>query len=352
MHYKQLDGLRFFAVISVIFHHITPLPKIFDFDLGSFGVNLFFVISGFLITEILIRQKIKKTPLFFALKTFFVRRILRIFPLYFLYIFICFIIVPNQTSEYLNWLLTYTINIWIVVKNQLAFWYFTHLWSLSVEEQFYLFWPFLILISPIKRLKFLFILMIFFSIVFRLVATIYFSNYNLFNYTMLPTTLDCFGAGALLAYMKEFKPNQLNNLLKCNYLIFIGVILFILNNKFGTTLTQQSFGKSIIAFISFYLVGLCSTSLFVGKLKLILENKIIMYLGRISYGMYVYHLLIWGSFGKYFTDFWQYLNPITLSLSKSFFEFIFISIGTIIVSILSYELFEKQFLNLKRYILY
>ncbi len=349
MQYKQLDGLRFIAVLSVILHHICPLPSFIAFNLGAFGVDLFFVISGFLITEILLREKIKGTSVLLTLKIFFSRRVLRIFPLFYLYILICLVIVPQQTKEHISWLLTYTINIWVVLKDQQPFWYFNHLWSLCVEEQFYIFWPFLIMITPIKRLRLLFILMIFIAIAIRLMVTIYFNGYALFNYTMLPTTFDCFGFGALLALLKEFKPILLNKIFRHKYFIILGILLVILNNKFGTVLTQQTFGKTLIAFVSFYLVGIAATIKYKNISRIILENKAVMYFGRISYGMYVYHLLIWGSFGKYFTDCWHNLH-LTDSIYKSFFEFVFILICTILVSIISYELFEKRFLQLKKYI--
>ncbi len=355
MQYKQIDGLRFFAVIAVIFQHVCPLPFWHDFPIGSFGVNLFFVISGFLITEILMREKIKETTTPALLKTFFTRRVLRIFPLYYLYILICLFFVPYETHEYMPWLLTYTMNIWIAFKNQLAFWYFTHLWSLGVEEQFYIVWPFLIISFPVKRLKVLFLLMIALSILYRAVNVFYLNNYYLFNETMLPTTLDCFGAGALLAYLKTFKSVQLNNAMRHKYLIVAGILLFILNNRFGTILMQQSLGKALNAFVAFYLVGVAATIRFNNLMKLLLENKVIMYFGRISYGMYIYHLLVMGLMGRYFTQFWEHFNmasfPAT-SATKMALEFIFISICTITVSMVSYEIFEKRFLALRKYFPY
>jgi len=286
MQYKQIDGLRFFAVMAVILHHICPFPFLAHFEPGLFGVNLFFVISGFLITEILIREKIKQTTKGLLLKTFFTRRVLRIFPLYYLYIFICFLIVPGQTNEFLTWLLTYTINFWITIKNDLTFWYFTHLWSLGVEEQFYILWPFILVFAPIKRLKFLFILMLVLSILLRAANVFCLDNYVLFNYTMLPTTLDCFGFGALLAYMKTFEPEQLNKILSKKYIILVAVALFILNSSFGTTWSQQAFARALHAFVAFYLVGIAATITFGNAIKTLLENKLIMYFGKISYGMY------------------------------------------------------------------
>jgi peptidoglycan/LPS O-acetylase OafA/YrhL len=203
--------------------------------------------------------------------------------------------------------------------------------------------------TPLKRLRLLFILMIFLAIAIRIVVTIYYNGYSLFNYSMLPTTFDCFGFGALLALLKEVNPTLLNKIFRHKYFIALGILLAILNNKFGSVLTQQAFGKTIFAFVSFYLVGIAATIRFKSISRLILENKAIMYFGRISYGMYVYHLLIWGSFGKYFTNFWHWLH-FTNTVYKSFFEFVFILICTILVAGLSYELFEKRFLYLKKYI--
>lgn len=353
MHYKQLDGLRFFAVILVIIHHISPISA--NFDSGTFGVNLFFVISGFLITEILIQQKIKKANIAQVLKAFFIRRVLRIFPLYYLYILICYFVVPIQTEEFVAWMLTYSVNIWIVLKNQLAFWYFTHLWSLSVEEQFYLFWPFLVLLLPLKRFKQVVLLIICIAVILRLIAVIYFDNFHLFNYVVLPAALDCFGVGALLAFLKTFKYERLEKVLKHGYLVFGILVLHILSNKFGSQLIQEVFGRFSHALIGFFLVGIATTIQFRSLFKTILENKTIMYLGQISYGMYIYHLLIWGSFGEYFNAFIQKsgtMMSINSVLPERFLEFIFITICTVFVSIISYELFEKQVLKLKKYVLY
>ncbi len=352
MYYKQLDGLRFIAAFSVIIQHISPITGV-DF-FGYFGVNLFFVISGFLITEILMKQKEENKSLFSTLKVFFIRRSLRIFPLYYLYILICYLIVPVQTTKFMVWLLTYGINFWIVVNDHLTFWFFTHLWSLSVEEQFYIFWPFLILLFPVKRYKQLFIVMIFLAVFFRLMSTSFMDGFHLFNIVMLPTALDCFGIGALLAYLKRFGPNTLESILKRSYILFIIAILYFINSEFGTTITYEGFGRVLIAIMAFFLVGLASANRFKGGISIILENKIIVYLGKISYGLYVYHLLIWGLFGRYFARFWSHFNLPDSNpfIPKSVLEMLFITICTILVSIISYELFEKHFLKLKKYVTY
>jgi peptidoglycan/LPS O-acetylase OafA/YrhL len=350
MHYKQIDGLRFLAVTCVIFHHVFPLFNLTRIDLGFFGVNLFFVISGFLISEILIKQKDSGNSISLILKTFFIRRSLRIFPLYFLYILICYFIVPLQVNEYIYWLLSYSINIWIVLKGQLAFWYFTHLWSLSIEEQFYIIWPFIVLFIPKKYFLKSVLLLIITSIVIRLIMYFILDNSHLFNYTMLPVSLDCFGMGALLAYLKIKKNDFLFKLMKFKYLILVGLTLFVFNSIFGNEFMIQVFNRFLTALISFLLVGFSVTIEFKSFFKKLLENRLVSLIGKISYGMYIYHLLVWGTLNVYFNQFWNALNlNLEPNLLKSFSEFIFVFICTSIVSFLSFELFEKQVLKLKKY---
>ncbi len=137
-HFKQLDGLRFVAVFLVLIIHFATIIGM-HFSAGYYGVELFFVISGFLITTILLKTE---EPFGIAYKKFIGRRTLRIFPIYYLTIFILFIIGNKYVHEYLIYCLTYTYN-YIYFKvpvNSIS-----HFWSLGVEEQFYLFWPFLIL---------------------------------------------------------------------------------------------------------------------------------------------------------------------------------------------------------------
>jgi peptidoglycan/LPS O-acetylase OafA/YrhL len=145
-HLRALDGMRGAAVLAVIaFHYLV-------FGAGWTGVQMFFVLSGFLITSILVAER--NSPFAFYLKRFYWRRSLRIFPLYFAFIGVMAIAATFSFGpaaafrQQRAYLLTYTFNyacLWRECSNP---WYWDHLWSLSVEEQFYLIWPALVFFLP------------------------------------------------------------------------------------------------------------------------------------------------------------------------------------------------------------
>ncbi len=154
-YYKYLDGYRFIAAFLVIITHW--LPSYFArYNLSKIGVDMFFVLSGFLITEILLKQKreFDTSGIYKIHKkcfSFYARRSLRIFPIYYLVIMLFVLlkspIILNNISQFLF----YLSNLVIIEKNA---WIgmFSHLWSLAIEEQFYVFWPILILTVPLKYL--------------------------------------------------------------------------------------------------------------------------------------------------------------------------------------------------------
>jgi peptidoglycan/LPS O-acetylase OafA/YrhL len=176
-------------------------------DWGWIGVQLFFVLSGFLISGILLdsRQAVENTTIspFFLIRQFYIRRFLRIFPIYYLVIFISLLLNIEPARQIWVWLVSYTSNIYITVFNT---WIgaFSHFWSLAVEEQFYLIWPCLIMFLPRKWIP----VMILFTIA---LAPIYrFGAYQMHRYDVSPfdfkpgtftlANSDSLGIGALLAY--------------------------------------------------------------------------------------------------------------------------------------------------------
>ncbi|MCA9796198.1 MAG: acyltransferase, partial [Candidatus Eremiobacteraeota bacterium] len=154
----QLDGLRALAVAFVLWHHLSRgLWTTAWLAWGWFGVRLFFVLSGFLITRILVRERervlAEEITRKEALVNFYARRSLRIFPVYYTYVLIDTIIrmvVFHQDCPALGWYLVYVQNFGFAAGLPAVN---LHLWTLAVEEQFYWFWPLVVLFLPARHLK-------------------------------------------------------------------------------------------------------------------------------------------------------------------------------------------------------
>ena len=159
-HLPALDGLRGLAIVMVLFVHFigdlaprTPVERgmVKLANYGIWGVDLFFVLSGFLITGIL--HDAKASPHY--LRNFYVRRTLRIFPLYFGVLLLLFGVLPflpisypaglSEAARHQGWLWTYTCNVYLARAGSWALPYVSHFWSLAVEEHFYLLWPWVVL---------------------------------------------------------------------------------------------------------------------------------------------------------------------------------------------------------------
>lgn len=149
----QLDGLRALAAVAVVLHHNLwrdgALGEIrAAAHLGEAGVRLFFVLSGFLITGILLRARGSNG----ALRAFYARRFLRIFPLYYLVVVAVAAMGQPLMREELGWNLAYLENFSVAARGGFPGPPVSHLWTLSVEEQFYLLWPLVVLFAPRRAL--------------------------------------------------------------------------------------------------------------------------------------------------------------------------------------------------------
>ena len=288
----QLDGLRFFAVLMVMVAHwlqwqwSNPFLTNFPF---VHGVILFFVLSGFLITKILLTNKadsinanVTKKHL---LKNFYIRRCLRIFPIYYLLLFFLFIINYENTRELFPWLISYTSNIYQSIHNVYVG-DFNHFWSLCVEEQFYLFWPFLILFIKSKK--------VLIAIISTIVGAILFKTYfYLFVGKWMATayfTLNCMyalGIGALLSYLVLYKQLILLKELQKPYWLYIGfcayIVVFALHSQYKFKWYNEVVDEVAFALLSALIILRASTNGFKWGIKYILENKFVAYSGKISY---------------------------------------------------------------------
>ena len=348
-YYNRLNSLRFYAVIAVLFSHFFNPNITKHLFLGNAGVNLFFVISGFLITEILLRYKHSSNSVSNSLKKFYVRRIIRIFPIYYLYLLVTAILYFSTLHEQLPWALSYTYNFY-EQKYPIAPMYI-HIWSLSIEEQFYLFWPLLILLIPNRFISKMILLVILVAIISRL-------SFPAFNHRLFTVScLDAFGIGALFAYLKREKLALLQKILHIHFIwmaALLGFICMIIVSFWEIQMLDNWF-RLIIAIISFYLIGICvfSDKIHKSVLWFFPEKGLINYLGVISYGIYIYHIMVAYLLDPFINDllqkfigkedhFWKYL------LYNSYLiKFPLYTAITVLVAILSYRLIEKPLLTLK-----
>lgn len=357
----QLDTLRIFAVIMVTFEHWLYFGHWFRvLPFGEMGVTLFFVLSGFLITQILLKSRefsgSSDKNLFHSLKQFYVRRTLRIFPVYYITIFILFVINFVNIREKILWYLFYAYNIYFY-KTHDGGGSTGHLWTLCVEEQFYLLWPFLILFIPKKYLFKSILIIILTGPVFRFISTAFVDQSAVgVNYTnKLPfACMDSLGLGALLAFIRYYT-NTVYKIskfwLKMFYLlnaVSLIVIIFFYNfiinlsgSNYNALLIKQFLLIFNISVLSFCIISGASIG-YKGFLKIIFENKYLMYLGKISYGLYLFH--------NFIPDIYNYLH---LPVIQSFYlKYAVYWIMLILIASASWFIIEKPVNNLKKYFAY
>jgi len=348
VYFKQLDGLRCIAVLSVMISHWIGSRYIAAIPLGSMGVNIFFVLSGFLITRILLiaKEENKTGGMLHPIKQFYIRRTLRIFPIYYLTILILLMVNFPDVRDKAVWLFTYTLNIKFALpgvwkSHQLQ--YFTHLWSLSVEEQFYLFFPFLIFLVPkIKTKQFIF-LIIALGIISRLLIYIFNAPANAI-YVLTPTCLDAFGVGSLLAYYILYEPDTLRQLLNKNHLFLLSVIIFIGDLIFSHFfLPHYSECRTILerflfSVCCFWIVGKAAVADFKGLVRQFLESSIAIYIGKISYGLYIYHYFAEPFFNKYYPQ---------LTDGNGIIRVVVYFAATLLLASISWKLIEQPINKLK-----
>ena len=353
----QLDGLRFVAIALVLADHFTAAINKIPF--GPLGVNLFFVLSGFLITRILITssEKFRGNPGGFRdyFKRFFIRRTLRIFPVYYLCILLLFIFNVPPVREKIAWFLFYGSNLYMAI-HQTWMGVVDHFWSLSVEEQFYIIFPLVIFFIPRKWLVPTFVAMLTGSILFRLYF--FLSGYSwIVNYVSMPACLDSFGLGAFMAWLLLFRPDQYRKLFRNGYWVILGLLLWAGVIYWSKTFSEP---KNIATDVWERLAGSVFCFFLIGKgvlgyggfMKAFLENRAVLYLGKISYGLYAYHNLVYNHFHspanhptlRLLRKIEQFVPAVAHNL---LFESLFFFSLTVIVATLSWYLMEKPINDLK-----
>ena len=323
-------------------------------SLGNIGVDIFFVISGFLITDIILSYK-EQGNIIKSLKIFYVRRTLRIFPLYYFYIFIVILLYFSELNKKeVIYAISYCYNFFIISNQGFGNFLFPHLWSLSVEEQFYLFWPLLLFIIPKNLVTRFITILIFFSILFSLINTFYFHvMFVEYVHTMSCTQALAFG-GLLAAILKYNDKNKFVQVIGRHSLLFftLGLFGWILSFAFHTShpftfAFMRSFG-SFMAFVLLIKLVLPASHEISEKsfLYRLMEISLLQFIGRISYGIYIYHLLVRHIVDVYIRGFFKNYHWFYVHFSICTFP-IYMSV-TVIISYVSFRFLESPLNSLKK----
>ncbi|MGZ3853107.1 MAG: acyltransferase family protein [Flavisolibacter sp.] len=349
---KQLDSVRAIAVFLVIIWHWVPRNSLTEnLHSGSLGVNIFFVLSGFLITQLLLRDRHKAEQLKggtgTALKNFYARRILRIFPIYYFAILLTSLLnnsfAFNVSSGELVSNLTYTSNFYIYLHKG---WPVAtlHFWSLAVEEQFYLVWPLLILFLPKRSL----LAAILSCIILGLVSQLLASNHE-FGHLPTYTCLDSLAIGGLIAFLFTYHPELLRLYHKpLAILAALCCLIIFVNCFFHYYIPILRFLHAIISawLVNHILLYREKQSL----LNRVLNSNPLVKIGKVSYGIYVYHMLYVFVAGQLW---YKYIfDHYSSFINRQFEPWIFLLINFPILYFtarLSWKFIESPFLSLKTY---
>ena len=358
-YFENLDASRFFAFIIVFLAHtfITSSPEIkssniFQFvygwgKIGMLGLEYFFVLSSFLISWIILEEKEKTNS--FNIKNFLIRRTLRVWPLYFLIVLIGVLLSyiakannvelsPIPPFEYFG---LFIINFYIIENGTNFLFFLAFLWSISIEEQFYLFWSFVMKFLKISLL-WLSILLIIISIVFRAI----YIDESLQLYFNTISALGNFGIGGITAYLAFYNKSlfrKIINLKKIHNIIIYTVL--VLSIVFFHQLNEIKIFTIFSRLYFSILFALYIIEQSYGQHRIFEPGKsiILNYLGKISYGLYCFH-------GVVITILIKLLEQ--LHFTETYWHVfllypLIILVFSILFAHLSFRYFENYFLKLK-----
>ena len=357
IYFENLNAIRFIAVFLVIICHVEALKDFFGIErvidisqsglLGRVGVVLFFVLSGFLISYLLFKEKEVTNTI--SVKKFYIRRILRIWPLYFLIVSFTFFIVPfveflivDGYDKQILWfelpkkILLYVAflpNLACVIYGALP--YVSITWSIGVEEQFYLLWPWLN-----KKIKnkwtMVFSIIIGYFLIKRYMFYLPQNVFKVFKIFWATVLIDCMAIGgifAILLYQNNTIVNFIKSFLfkKTVQWVVLFLVIFLIYNNFN----QKDFYCEIYSiFFGILILNFAANPNRIFSM----ENKVLNYLGKISYGIYMYHYILIIITLRFCQNY---------NIQNNFIYYTFSIASTILIASISYKYFEKRFIDKK-----
>jgi peptidoglycan/LPS O-acetylase OafA/YrhL len=334
----QLDSLRAIAVTPVLLAHFW-LPNL---QLSSLGVRLFFVLSGFLLTGILLRERedaqgrgIARRAVLFD---FYARRVLRIWPAYYFALIAAVVMGANSVAQTFVWHALFASNILFFLEQQWFPGVTAPLWTLAVEEQFYLVLPLAVLFVSRKSLRWLFVGCILAAIAYRLMLAVTVPGNLDFDLVLPIAQLDALGGGALLALIQHMNGRiAWRRLLAWSLAPAAVFYAGILPQRVALILGEAIYLLPMAALIAGADAGVGGVT---GR---VLSASPIVALGRISYGIYLYHLFVAGALDK-LAERLGYAH-----VPGGPYRFLLFFCATIAVATLSWIVIERPALGLRRY---
>jgi len=364
-----LDGIRGTAILAVLlFHFIAPENRnglanaavSWFFSYGALGVDLFFLLSGFLITGILYDSRTDAH----YFRNFYMRRTLRIFPLYYGVLAVIFLVLPlipifrgselSEMQAHQSWAWLYAVNIYLAIHDGWVLSYIEHFWSLAVEEQFYLIWPlavWLLAAKPRPFLRFAFIVAAA-SFLGSIAAALAGAGPVVIE-VLTPFQLDALALGGFFAVYLRQPGGEVGARRLIVPLALAGVGLLVI--QYGlrhsasrinllASLRHGAFHLLLAALLLKGLLGAASSGW-----SRFLCSRPLAFLGKYSYGLYVYHHFLSYYFSSHHTN---VTLAARLGCSTMTALLLQAAVGmaiSVVLAWLSYEFFEKHFLLLKRY---
>jgi peptidoglycan/LPS O-acetylase OafA/YrhL len=360
----EIDALRCLAMTGVVAQHCGLMP------FGWTGVWLFYVISGFAITSSLLVSQKLQYPKLFLIRNFYLRRCIRIWPLYFLFVLgnmvVAVLVGRSDVLDSVPWLATFTYNFRMMLHDD-QWSTIGHLWTISVEEQFYLIYPFLFVFLSRRWLVVALWGCIVLTPVGRAVITLWFDSvshddlWKAFSlYAFSPAQFDAFSAGALLALFRPFLTSR-PQFARKTAVIALGAGLVYACAYIGLNVAHHELGKDTFRNIFsgilwgqgrqiwlYSVIGGLSASIIAlilsgePRLRAVCRIPLLQPIGRISFGAYVYHAAVLGLYQML----WPPVGTV-YSTTYSLGKFAVAYPITILIAFLSFRYFEQPILKFR-----